>query len=298
MSSELVEREKGVENYLRELPGLEFPACLDRKAYLVVPGKQRLIAVEQAYNGFQFWQARGRVVCQGLQMSSISAFLAHYCNVRDAALGNTELYDGVGKAWKKTEAEAFWERLSTNCWTWLDAVFHQGKEELEMESDFRIRRFEQDGGSVEQRSSRRTSLDLPVPERGYVSLLFNAQGMPLQRAEQQSYVRGANIFFYPPISGHATMFCTNSDGTFLVCEMDPSRLNPRLGVIASAEGTSVREKTPRQSNEYDILIGAPVDEQYIGLSSLVRILGEIEQSGKLTPGVRELILRRAVEEKD
>ena len=45
MSSELVEREKGVENYLRELPGLEFPACLDRKAYLVVPGKQRLIAV-------------------------------------------------------------------------------------------------------------------------------------------------------------------------------------------------------------------------------------------------------------
>lgn len=53
-----------------------------------------LIALGQSDNGLDFSAMRKCVVREGYKMPRIDAFMTHYCNVRDAALGKTELYDG------------------------------------------------------------------------------------------------------------------------------------------------------------------------------------------------------------
>lgn len=296
MSNEIVSRERSVEEYVRELPSLEFPKCVDRSAYIIVPEKQRIIARKQMFNELQFHAAREQCAYQELQMSRIDVFIEHYCNVHDAALGKTELYDGNGKTIHKNEGEQLWECISMDCWTWLDAVFSRSVEgTMNMETDFKIRRVQQNGGILEQRSSRCVPLELPIVEKGYVSLLFNAQGMPLQRDTDQKYVRGKNMDFYSPIEGNVAGFGAYSDWASLSCDRDPTDLNSDLGVIVSAEGTNVRKKEPRSFNEYDIEIGEAPDEHYIGASSLAALLGKLEQGGKLAPDMRKLILRRARE---
>lgn len=175
-------------------------------------------------------------------------------------------------------------------------MFYQGDEgRLEIETDFRIKQLQfPDGGRAEQRSSRRAPLELSVTQGEYVDLAFNAQGMPLRRAKKQKYVRGETLYFHLPVTGCVAGFAAYSGGAGLGCGWDPTDSGSCLGVLASAEGTSMREKTLRRFTEFDIEVCGAMDEQYIGASSLAALLGELEQGGKLAPEMRELILRRAM----
>jgi len=58
MSEEIISRERSVEEYVRKLSSLEFPASLDRSKYVFVPSKNKLIAFEQSDNGLDFHATR------------------------------------------------------------------------------------------------------------------------------------------------------------------------------------------------------------------------------------------------
>ena len=105
MSEEILSREQSVEEYLRKLQNLEFPASLDRSKYVVVSGKNQLIAREQSDNGLEFYKTCDTVAYARFCIPRIDVFMTHYLNVRDATLGKTELYDGLGRKIEKSEKE-------------------------------------------------------------------------------------------------------------------------------------------------------------------------------------------------
>ncbi len=301
MSDEILSREQSVEEYLRRLQNLEFPATLDRSRYVVVHGKNLLIAREQSDNGLYFHAAREGLVHEGYRLPKIDVFMRHYCNVQDAALGKTELYDGNGRKIEKGEAESLWDRVSTDCRIWLDALFQKNRQgHLFMESDYQIKHLKQDYGWLGQISSRKVLLEMPVQKDCYVDLEFNVQGMPLRCAERQKYVRGSTLQFSAPADKSVAWFSANSGESSLFCHWNPSNSGFPLQVFRCAEG-KVSRAVSQNSNDFgqyeiELQDGVP-EERYFSQTEMAQALHFAEQSGHKESGkvldvVRNFLMSR------
>ena len=108
---------------------LDFAEAVNRnkEGYVWVPNTDLVIAREQGYNGKNFHETHFAANEDRLKMPLIRTFTRHYVNTRNAAEGKTTLYDASGNPLPKDEAEELWKRLSSNCFTWLNAHFIDSK---------------------------------------------------------------------------------------------------------------------------------------------------------------------------
>ena len=146
----------------------------------------------------------------------------------------------MGKVLTPKERENLYSHLTTNhinggAWSWLNARFvahGKGFQGFGLERVVDVR---DDGALV----TKTEPLLECVGEDGYVTLDFNAQGLPTKLSEVQEYMRGENVRFWFPRMGSVAGFDADSDGADLNCDWDPTFSYSGLGVFAFA-----REKNP------------------------------------------------------
>ena len=166
---------------------------------------------------------------EGLFMPPPNLFMLHYSKVRDAAQGKLILYDGNKDAILRVEAEDIWNSLSSQyrggCWTWLDAKFKKINGVLHINYNHGF----VDGELQPQKTEK---LEDCVNEDCFVDLIFNNQGLPIQKSKKQKYQQGNNIYFYHPKNGSVARFFAGLGGAVLDCYGDPGDSGPAIGVFA------------------------------------------------------------------
>src|SRR3989338_3839020 len=170
---------------------------------------------------------------EGLEMPTPAVFMPYVKHVIAAYKAGETLCDGLGNPLGSQEREDLYLHLTTNhihggAWNWLNARFvahEQGFQGFGLERVVDVR---DDGALV----TKTEPLLECVGEDGYVTLDFNAQGLPTKLSGVQEYMQGENMRFWFPRMGSVAGFDADSDGADLNCDWDPTFSYSGLGVFA------------------------------------------------------------------
>ena len=177
----------------------------------------------------------------GLEMPTPAVFMPYVKSAIAAYKNGERLYDGLRNELAPQEREDLYGHLTTShinggAWSWLNARFvayERGFHGFGLETVIDV---QEDGALV-------TSIEPLLPcvwDDSYVTLDFNAQGLPIRRAEVQKYVQGENLRFWRPRMGCVARFDANSGWAVLVCDRSPTGSSSSLGVFAFAREKNLK----------------------------------------------------------
>jgi len=217
------------------------PADIKGEDYIQIPNTNSLIARVEVkdYKGKTWDETHYALAENGLYMPTPNLFMNHFLYVRDAAEGNTTLYDGNNNPIPKNEIEDLWKYLTTDhrggCWTWLDAKFIEGSGALDLDiiTDHRVVQ----KGTEKTLEGTQKPLEACIQEDCYVTLNPNSQGLPDRKSIIDEYKQSKNIYFWHLRKDKVAGFIAGSDRAGLDCSGDPGGSSSGLGVFAYAEGT-------------------------------------------------------------
>ena len=228
---------------------LNVPAVVNPREYIRVGvngiyGQPVLISSYelQGTNGLNYENAHKKVLQSGLYVPTPRIFMAHFINVVGAKRNTIQLAYADGASVPDAEVKEMYQHLTRNyrdvfgqnnpvAWTWLNAKFIGASLEtiVGLNTDGSLKT------AVESMSSH-------INEDCFVALNFNSHGFPVQKAAQQEYNAGENVYFYHPCDGCVARFLASSVGAYLDCDWGPTDADPSLGVFACAEGAA--QKNP------------------------------------------------------
>lgn len=208
---------------LTQLPG-------NREDYIQIPNTNTIIARTESHNGLTNEDTVFALQEEGLYMPSPALFMPYFVNVRDASQGKLTLHTADSKLVPRDEAEELWKKLSTGCWTHLDARFESGTsfKSLSLLTNSRVI-----GRNI---TSTSYPLERCVMDDVFVDLDFNSQGLPVRKSQNQNYEQGGNIRYWHPTDGSVAWFDADSVGADLDCYWNPDYSSSALGVFSCAEG--------------------------------------------------------------
>lgn len=195
-----------------------------------------IIARDESHEGLSWEDTHPALGEDGLFMPNLSEFFRHYKQTIAAYNGKAQIYDGAGNLLPRDEVEEHYKKLTSDCWTHLNAKFVKPTSDHSFKFDVEFDRRVVLNGRTKEVSYKSSPLERYVLEDGVlVSLNFNAQGMPKTKSKLQEYELGKNIRFYIPIEGGVARFIANSVWAYLSCNGDSLGAYPGLGVRAVRE---------------------------------------------------------------
>ena len=209
---------------------LVLPSTFKKDRYILIPSTNEFIAREETHKNLTWENAHYALQEDGLYMPSPRAFMLHFLNVISASNGKSTLYTADNKIMPRDEVEELYKYFTSGhrggCWTWLDAYFKDSK----MHTQHRV---------IQQRTKKTLEARTKQPLENYLredcfaDLIFNAQGLATQKAGNQSYDQGKNIYFCYPRKYHVAWFRADAGGAVLFCVRDPLGSDAGLGVRAA-----------------------------------------------------------------
>mgnify|MGYP001589156812 CR=1 FL=1 len=202
-----------------------------REDYIQIPDTNTIIARTESHKELTNEGTIFALYEDGLNMPNPDLFFRHYLNVINASQNKAVLYTSDNRPVPRDEVEELWEKLSTNCWTHLDARFESGGiwfKSLNLLTNSRVI-----GKKV---TSTSYPLERCVMDDGLVDLEFNSQGLPVRKSQNQHYELGKNIYYWHPRDGSVTRFYANSGKAGVGCGRYPEVSDSALGVFSCAEG--------------------------------------------------------------
>ena len=105
------------------MTNLNIQANINKADYIIVPQYKNVIGIEEQYEHLDFENSHYTLADNGLFMPTISIFMQHYMNVKDALEGKITLHYANNATVTKNDLKKIWDKLNKNTWTWLDARF-------------------------------------------------------------------------------------------------------------------------------------------------------------------------------
>jgi hypothetical protein len=196
------------------------------------------------YNNLNWQDTHFKLHDNGLYMPSPATFMQHFMNVLEAykSKGKKTLFDAAGNPVSKKDLEDIYLHLTKDhiavyggqkgVWTWLDAMFKDGK----ILSEHRTAK--DTNGNRILKSGKTENLEACLTEDCAADLEFNSQGLAIKKSKEQKYVQGKNLYFWHPRDGRVARFAAYSDRAYLACGRGPSGRVPVLGVFGVVNGGS------------------------------------------------------------
>ncbi len=193
--------------------------------YIRIPDTNVLISKEEKFKDHLVWRsshwALGR---EGLFMLTIPLFIKHYKNVKNAAKGETSLYDGDNNLISQAYAKKLRRKLFSDCETWLDAHFKLIDKKMHVVYNHRSK----DGTIVIDSDIITETLDDetllgPYKWPRYLSLsswLDNPtnQGLPRKSTKKASF---EDLTYSPPEHDRVAAFFASGITSGLLCTYEP-----------------------------------------------------------------------------
>ncbi len=218
---------------------------LDPTAYVWIPETANFIAQYQSCNGQEHFQTIESLGKGHLFMPSLASFFLHFNNVILAQNRVATLYDGTGGVISPQKTEELYECLTANCWARLNAQFIKGEQGLNIVETYldiqeevaQLKNVKRTRSIMEKRELS-SPLEQCLQENCFVDLIFNAQGLPVNKSEVQGYSKGKNMNFFPLQKGSVARFVSRAGRAGLYCDRDPRDSNGGLGTFACAAGVA------------------------------------------------------------
>ena len=99
--------------------------------FIIVPQFEGVsIAKEQSHDYLDWYEVHEEVINASTKrvrfsMPTVPIFMQHYLNVIAAEKSGKTLYDGNGNPLAKRDSNEIYRMLTSNCGTWLDAMFSE-----------------------------------------------------------------------------------------------------------------------------------------------------------------------------
>lgn len=151
--------------------------------------------------------------------------MKHFVDVIDAYNKKSQLITASGKPLGKKQVGELYERLTHDCWMWLNAGFPKGKGFLDLDLET-IAGIDAKGELIKTTAPLEACLKQDV----YVALDFNKQGLAKSAHSAQEYKQGENIKFWYPRQNAVAGFDADSGRANLGCSRDPDSRFASLGV--------------------------------------------------------------------
>ena len=229
---------------------LNVRADIKEEDYIKIPSTSIVIARQESHKGLKWENTHCTLAENKLFMPTPALFMPYFVNVRDAAQNKITLYTTDNNPIPRNEVEDLLKYLSTNhrngCWTWLDARFindDRGNAEIEYGHHPVPKGKIQGASNVLQ--GKRSTLERCIQDDCFVSLEFNAQGLPIKESSHQEYKQGENIYYMHPRNGAVAWFGADSDRAALGCGRNPSDSYPALGVFSCADLGDLQNEPPQ-----------------------------------------------------
>jgi hypothetical protein len=204
---------------------------INPREYIQIPTTSQIIAINQSYNNLNYLGTHKALLESGLKMPEVPTFMKHFTNVVNAYNQNSALYYADGSEVNRQITEELYNKLTSNCWIWLNAGFKQGTGFNNMNLET-VLGMKNDGSLVVNGEP----LEPHLNETCHVDLEFNSQGLPIRKSSNQEYNQGENMCFWKPIADRVARFGAGSAGADLYCDRYPQYRVASLGVFACAEG--------------------------------------------------------------
>jgi len=213
-------------------------ATIDKTKYIQIPQHSTVIALEETHKGKDMYDTLEDLAKESLSMPTPGIFMRHWLNVKEAAVDKTRILKySDGTPVKEEDVQNLWQYLSSDyggtCWTWLNAQFESNECRRYIKTNLETK-IDQSGKYLD---GTKSSLILPIQEDCYVTLDFNAQGMPTTKSPLNFYKQGENIYFSPPEDGAVARFHSDHSEAYLEGHGHPHYKDPNLGVFACAQDT-------------------------------------------------------------
>ena len=220
-------------------------AKVNLQDYIQIPETGMVIAKNQTDNGLRYEPAHIQVLQRGLEVPNPYLFTTHLLNVINAKNRKTTLYDGLGAPLGNSEVEEVYQKLTGNCWVWLNAGFKKTRDEIPNEPwkayDIEtITGLDSDGNLAKKQHP----LEKCLMEDCFINLTgnqFNFQGLATKSSRAKNYQQGKVIKFYFPRDNCVAGFVANLGRACLYCYRVPSRSGPSLGVFVCAREASATQ---------------------------------------------------------
>ena len=203
------------------------PTNLDNERFIIIPGTDYTIDIEQSNNNLNYQDTHLALAQSNLEMPEPNIFMKHFLNVIDCYKNNRPLITASGNQLSREKIENLYNKLTSNCWTWLNAQFQEQNNQMYMINH------EVKDKKLTERS--RQLLEDHINEDCYVDLVFNNQGLPIKKSTNQNFIKGNNIYFLKPVNSREARFDASSDDGGFSCDRNPSNSNPALGVFSCAK---------------------------------------------------------------
>ena len=186
---------------------IKVSANINLADYVRMPNSNILISKEQMFNNLDFKDSHFKLAENNLYMPSPAEFMPYYLNVIQAKQGKQIIYDGNNKPLDPTEIDSLYQRLSKNCWVWLNAGFKKDQKD-----NFSLINY-----SVKNNSLIETpkSLEKCLMKDGFADLDFNKQGLAIKPSKINEYKKNKNIYFSHPRDNSVAGFYAGSGGVGL-----------------------------------------------------------------------------------
>jgi hypothetical protein len=206
--------------------------------YLQIPNTNEIIAINQSHGNLNYEEVHKTLLSEGLKVPTPDLFMKHFINVINSYNKKTQLITASGNPLGKKQTGELYEKLTHDCWTWLNAKFVKGKGCLSLDLET-ITGINKDGTLKKIVEPLEECMDRDT----YVQLNFNRQGLTKFADVSQKYSQGKNIYFFYPRKGAVARFDADSGRASLDCNGDPDSRYAGLGVFASTQqGASVSPK--------------------------------------------------------
>ncbi len=211
---------------------------IDPRDCFEIPKTDYVIAKRESDKGFDWEKTHEVLHHYGWWMPPPSLFMLYYKHVRDAAEGNTALFDGNHQKCYKSEAEDQFVYLSTRACSWLNAKFEKNEDGFKLITygplisfnlEGKKERFDFFGEDQIMESPLERAVD---KDQIFVDLKFNAQGFPRKKSRIQELDRRKNLLFEQPENGSVAAFIATHFNPTLSFGKYPHESYPSLGVFA------------------------------------------------------------------
>ena len=224
-----LEDSKNVKTTTPKTQSIQAPANINPAEYITIPSSNILISKEQMFNNLNFENTHYKLAENNLFMPTPAIFMPYYSSVIQAKQRKINLQDGANNNLKENEVDELYQRLSKNCWVWLNAGFKN-----ENNKEYLINYNVKNKSLIEKKQP----LEACLKSDGYASLEFNKQGLATKISGDTKYQQDKNLYFAYPRNNAVAGFDANSVRVYLNCSWNPTYSFSSLGVFGCAAGVS------------------------------------------------------------